>query len=127
MLLLSSSSSQMFYKILIRIISIILLYSTTHHQYVYSKSHGSHHHHIRLTQRNNHANISELLDNLLRGYDNSIRPDFGGKFLIPFFNLYVIISFSIDRHNKHLLNNITKLESHYFIFYSNDPIIQFKS
>ncbi|XP_061401359.1 gamma-aminobutyric acid receptor alpha-like, partial [Musca vetustissima] len=34
--------------------------------------------HIRLTQRNNHANISELLDNLLRGYDNSIRPDFGG-------------------------------------------------
>ncbi|EAA05037.5 AGAP011349-PA, partial [Anopheles gambiae str. PEST] len=31
-----------------------------------------------LTQRNNHANISELLDNLLRGYDNSIRPDFGG-------------------------------------------------
>ncbi|XP_037940634.1 gamma-aminobutyric acid receptor alpha-like [Teleopsis dalmanni] len=34
--------------------------------------------HMRLTQRNNHANISELLDNLLRGYDNSIRPDFGG-------------------------------------------------
>lgn len=33
---------------------------------------------IRLTQRNNHANISELLDNLLRGYDNSVRPDFGG-------------------------------------------------
>ncbi|XP_062562938.1 gamma-aminobutyric acid receptor alpha-like [Armigeres subalbatus] len=34
---------------------------------------------IRLTQRNNHGNISELLDNLLRGYDNSIRPDFGGS------------------------------------------------
>lgn len=34
---------------------------------------------MRLTQRNNHANISELLDNLLRGYDNSIRPGFGGK------------------------------------------------
>ncbi|XP_054735132.1 gamma-aminobutyric acid receptor alpha-like [Anastrepha obliqua] len=34
--------------------------------------------HMRLTQRNNHANISELLDNLLRGYDNSIRPGFGG-------------------------------------------------
>lgn len=31
------------------------------------------------TQRNNHANISELLDNLLRGYDNSVRPEFGGK------------------------------------------------
>lgn len=30
-------------------------------------------------QRNNHQNISNLLDNLLRGYDNSIRPDFGGK------------------------------------------------
>ncbi|GJQ65250.1 Grd [Trypoxylus dichotomus] len=29
-------------------------------------------------QRNNHQNISTLLDNLLRGYDNSIRPDFGG-------------------------------------------------
>lgn len=35
--------------------------------------------HMRLTQRNNHANISELLDNLLRGYDNSIRPGFGGE------------------------------------------------
>lgn len=34
---------------------------------------------MRMTQRNNHANISELLDNLLQGYDNSIRPDFGGK------------------------------------------------
>ncbi|XP_055593191.1 gamma-aminobutyric acid receptor alpha-like [Uranotaenia lowii] len=33
---------------------------------------------LRLTQSNNHGNISELLDNLLRGYDNSIRPDFGG-------------------------------------------------
>lgn len=31
------------------------------------------------TQRNIHANISRLLDNLLRGYDNSVRPDFGGK------------------------------------------------
>ncbi|KAG9437159.1 GABA-gated ion channel isoform X1 [Apis mellifera carnica] len=30
------------------------------------------------TQSNNHSNISELLDNLLRGYDNSVRPDFGG-------------------------------------------------
>ncbi|XP_025153133.1 gamma-aminobutyric acid receptor alpha-like isoform X3 [Harpegnathos saltator] len=30
------------------------------------------------TQSNNHSNISDLLDNLLRGYDNSIRPDFGG-------------------------------------------------
>ncbi|XP_076295025.1 GABA-gated ion channel isoform X1 [Lasioglossum baleicum] len=30
------------------------------------------------TQSNNHGNISELLDNLLRGYDNSVRPDFGG-------------------------------------------------
>lgn len=33
---------------------------------------------MQLTQRNNHENISELLDNLLRGYDNSVRPDFGG-------------------------------------------------
>ncbi|KAH8259186.1 hypothetical protein KR026_000494 [Drosophila bipectinata] len=32
----------------------------------------------RLSQNNNHANISELLDNLLRGYDNSVRPGFGG-------------------------------------------------
>ncbi|XP_060531978.1 gamma-aminobutyric acid receptor alpha-like isoform X2 [Cylas formicarius] len=32
----------------------------------------------RIPQRNNHQNISSLLDNLLRGYDNSIRPDFGG-------------------------------------------------
>lgn len=31
------------------------------------------------TQKNNHQNISNLLDNLLRGYDNSVRPDFGGK------------------------------------------------
>nr|CAD7414897.1 unnamed protein product [Timema cristinae] len=26
---------------------------------------------------NNHRNISDLLDNLLRGYDNSVRPNFG--------------------------------------------------
>ncbi|XP_071439192.1 gamma-aminobutyric acid receptor alpha-like [Hetaerina americana] len=30
-------------------------------------------------QRNNHRNISDLLDNLLRGYDNSVRPNFGGS------------------------------------------------
>ncbi|XP_045479603.1 gamma-aminobutyric acid receptor alpha-like isoform X2 [Harmonia axyridis] len=30
-------------------------------------------------QKNNHRNISIILDNLLRGYDNSIRPDFGGS------------------------------------------------
>lgn len=35
---------------------------------------------MQMTQSNNHANISELLDNLLRGYDNSIRPGFGGKY-----------------------------------------------
>lgn len=35
----------------------------------------------RLSQNNNHANISELLDNLLRGYDNSVRPGFGGKYI----------------------------------------------
>ncbi|XP_063224961.1 gamma-aminobutyric acid receptor alpha-like [Bacillus rossius redtenbacheri] len=29
-------------------------------------------------QMNSHRNISQLLDNLLRGYDNSVRPDFGG-------------------------------------------------
>lgn len=40
--------------------------------------------HMRLTQRNNHANISELLDNLLRGYDNSIRPGFGGKWALSY-------------------------------------------
>lgn len=33
----------------------------------------------KLPQQNNHRNISTLLDNLLRGYDNSIRPGFGGK------------------------------------------------
>ncbi|XP_050299183.1 gamma-aminobutyric acid receptor alpha-like isoform X2 [Anthonomus grandis grandis] len=32
----------------------------------------------RLPQRNNHKNISGLLDSLLNGYDNSIRPNFGG-------------------------------------------------
>lgn len=35
----------------------------------------------KLPQQNNHRNISILLDNLLRGYDNSIRPDFGGSFM----------------------------------------------
>ncbi|XP_075213762.1 gamma-aminobutyric acid receptor alpha-like [Lycorma delicatula] len=30
------------------------------------------------SDRNHHKNVSELLDNLLRGYDNSIRPGFGG-------------------------------------------------
>lgn len=38
-------------------------------------------------QRNNHQNISTLLDNLLRGYDNSIRPDFGGKLYIIKYDL----------------------------------------
>nr|CAD7457157.1 unnamed protein product [Timema tahoe] len=33
-----------------------------------------------LEQMNNHRNISDLLDNLLRGYDNSVRPNFGGKY-----------------------------------------------
>ncbi|XP_069677742.1 gamma-aminobutyric acid receptor alpha-like [Periplaneta americana] len=33
---------------------------------------------LQTQQFNNHRNISELLDNLLRGYDNSVRPDFGG-------------------------------------------------
>ncbi|CAG9762963.1 unnamed protein product [Ceutorhynchus assimilis] len=32
----------------------------------------------RLPQKNNHQNISALLDNLLKGYDNSVRPNFGG-------------------------------------------------
>ncbi|KDR19290.1 Gamma-aminobutyric acid receptor alpha-like [Zootermopsis nevadensis] len=31
-----------------------------------------------MAQLNNHRNISEILDSLLRGYDNSVRPDFGG-------------------------------------------------
>ncbi|KAL7293830.1 hypothetical protein TKK_0012888 [Trichogramma kaykai] len=39
---------------------------------------GSNRNRLKLRQSNNHANISELLDNLLRGYDNSVRPDFGG-------------------------------------------------
>ncbi|XP_021920170.1 gamma-aminobutyric acid receptor alpha-like [Zootermopsis nevadensis] len=32
----------------------------------------------QMAQLNNHRNISEILDSLLRGYDNSVRPDFGG-------------------------------------------------
>nr|CAI5860492.1 unnamed protein product [Callosobruchus analis] len=32
---------------------------------------------VRVAQKNNHQNISILLDSLLSGYDNSIRPDFG--------------------------------------------------
>ena len=44
---------------------------------------------ILLRQQNNHKNISELLDNLLRGYDNSIRPDFGGElFIKQYLNSY---------------------------------------
>ncbi|XP_023714026.1 gamma-aminobutyric acid receptor alpha-like isoform X3 [Cryptotermes secundus] len=33
---------------------------------------------LQLAQLNNHRNISEILDGLLRGYDNNVRPDFGG-------------------------------------------------
>jgi hypothetical protein len=33
---------------------------------------------MQTAQLNNHKNISEILDNLMRGYDNSVRPDFGG-------------------------------------------------
>lgn len=39
-------------------------------------------------QSNSHKNISDLLDNLLRGYDNSIRPDFGGESKMDF-NLFL--------------------------------------
>jgi hypothetical protein len=31
-----------------------------------------------MAQFNNHQNISEILDNLMQDYDNSVRPDFGG-------------------------------------------------
>ncbi|XP_055907991.1 gamma-aminobutyric acid receptor alpha-like [Eupeodes corollae] len=58
----------MLYKVLISIALILTIRNEI-------PVHGTN---IRLTQRNNHANISELLDNLLRGYDNSVRPDFGG-------------------------------------------------
>jgi hypothetical protein len=34
---------------------------------------------LDIAQFNNHRNISEILDGLLRGYDNNVRPDFGGK------------------------------------------------
>lgn len=56
----------------------------------------------RLPQRNNHQNISILLDSLLKGYDNSVRPDFGGKGN-RFFNFiinrlhYVILNY-FDAH-----------------------------
>lgn len=33
---------------------------------------------VEAPQSNNHKNISDLLDDLLRGYDNSVRPNFGG-------------------------------------------------
>lgn len=35
--------------------------------------------HEPMHQRNKHENISQLLDDLMRGYDNSVRPDFGGE------------------------------------------------
>lgn len=44
---------------------------------------------------NNHRNVSELLDNLLRGYDNSIRPDFGGEFIAL---TYMILFAQIPPH-----------------------------
>lgn len=44
-------------------------------------AHTMHYRH-HTPQSNNHANISELLDNLLRGYDNSIRPGFGGEYIV---------------------------------------------
>lgn len=51
------------------------------------------------TQRNNHQNISNLLDNLLRGYDNSVRPDFGGNSSLPSNINFIIV--------KHLRQPIT--------------------
>lgn len=44
-------------------------------------------------QTNNHKNISSLLNNLLQGYDNSIRPDFGGKIFLNFWILNTIMIF----------------------------------
>lgn len=66
---LPESLRRMLFKVLISIALILTIRNEI-------PVHGTN---IRLTQRNNHANISELLDNLLRGYDNSVRPDFGGK------------------------------------------------
>lgn len=44
-----------------------------------------------LRQNNNHQNISTLLDNLLRGYDNSVRPGFGGTlYLNNILNTYFL-------------------------------------
>lgn len=51
--------------------------------------------HMRLTQRNNHANISELLDNLLRGYDNSIRPGFGGEYEVKEISKEILRKFNL--------------------------------
>ncbi|ODM96202.1 Gamma-aminobutyric acid receptor alpha-like, partial [Orchesella cincta] len=42
-----------------------------------------------LRNHDSHRNVSELLDNLLRGYDNSIRPDFGGAPTIVEINIMV--------------------------------------
>ena len=52
--------------------------TTIHRAAAEPKSAGRREQHRQRPQINNHGNISELLDNLLRGYDNSVRPDFGG-------------------------------------------------
>jgi len=61
-------------------------------------------------QINNHSNISDLLDNLLRGYDNSIRPDFGGP---P-----AIVEVDIMVRSMGPISEVDMV-SHIFCFYDN--------
>lgn len=69
----------------LNLLCLLLHFILSHHVVTIHAAYGSVHNNSRALlynkQRNIHANISELLDNLLRGYDNSVRPDFGGKFL----------------------------------------------
>lgn len=67
---------------------------------------------MHMTQHNNHANISELLNNLLRGYDNSVRPGFGGM------SLGLIM-----RDNKMNNNNNDKQKTCAFLFLAGAPAI----
>lgn len=53
-------------------------------------------------ERNHHRNVSLLLDNLLKGYDNSVRPGFWGELTYFFWLLLQQVYCIVGRVGKRL-------------------------
>jgi len=65
------------------------------------------------SQQKELRNITDLLDTLLLGYDNHLRPDFGGEFC-----LFLMISICYWRTNDSLVVTRNEVEFSYQVCYS---------